>query len=1150
MTPFTDLQHDAYLESIIETLGKNFFAYRHNSDGQIEYLTKNFESIIGITLEDAIGHNYQTLVHWEQKSLNNVLATLEEMLETENYYDSGILHFTHPVSNDYKTIKVSIHVIQSSDSGHFAIEGIVEDISELQKVQNQVSSERNKFKTILSNAADAIHIVSMEGKLVECSDTFCDMLGYSKEEVLSLHVPDWDLTAASNAEHVDETAMMKERRFQSQFIRKDKSILDVEVIIKVIELEGENYFLVSARDLSEVIKQNIALAYKNEQIALTLSGANAVAWEANLIEGTISLPYRDFFGYEEHEVNSFEKWFSYVHPDDIADAKRSIDSLIEGQSDATIRLRYLHKTGEYRWLEGRTKAGATDANGTLTHFFGITYDVHESHQLKQAIIKEKETLQSIIYNSNDGIHILDMEGNIVMCSLSFAEMLGYTHEEALKLHILEWEKSITPDEIQHNFELLLQGPQTFPSTHTTKTGTTIEVEIACKRMIIGDEAFLFASSRDVTEQKRLQKELIELNTQFQSVAENVPGLIYGFKMTPEGEVDFPYLSSKSINIFGFDAQALHERPSDVFSNVHPDDMEALMQSIMDSYSSLTIWEHSFRVNHPLNGLTWVHGVSIPHKQADNSVIWYGYASDITEKILHDESIKEYAQKLELATKSANQGVWLWDFQTNMVDWDENMFAIFGLENTHQPIAFEVFSERLHDDAGELQATVEQTINEAKPLDTMFKIMRPDGAIRFIQANGLVNYDVNNIPVSMVGINSDVTGFEEAKAELIQAKINAENANQFKSEFLANMSHEIRTPITAILGFVEQLVKNESDPQRLNQFNIIYNSGNSLLGIINDILDFSKIESGKIDIELQPFDIHDLLEKSAEMFTQLAMKKSIAIKTNIDASLPQFLTGDSVRIRQVLFNLLSNAIKFSQEHSTVMMDIRFNTAQEQVSFSVTDTGIGIAQENLDKIFDAFTQEDSSTTRRFGGTGLGLSISSKLVDKMGGKLSVESIPGERTTFTFTLKLSTPDHPMVSQQDQEVHPVDLTSQHILVVEDNKTNQILMRIILDELHQTYEMANDGIEAVEKFQTNRYDIILMDENMPNLNGIEATAQIRAYEKSHGLNETPIIAVTANAMKGDRERFIAAGMNDYLSKPYTEQDIADVLKKFSTKKAT
>jgi len=375
-------------------------------------------------------------------------------------------------------------------------------------------------------------------------------------------------------------------------------------------------------------------------------------------------------------------------------------------------------------------------------------------------------------------------------------------------------------------------------------------------------------------------------------------------------------------------------------------------------------------------------------------------------------------------------------------------------------------------------------------------------------------------------------------ELKKAKEEAEKANQSKTEFLAMVSHEIRTPMNAIIGFTDVIAKTSLNKTQTEYIHTINSSSKLLLEIINDILDFSKIESGKLEIECHAFNLHYLINDISNIFSELMHKKSIMFTSSNIENLPSCIKGDQVRLKQVIFNLLSNALKFTPEKGVIIFDIRYE--KNSLHVSVSDNGVGIAQEKLGKIFEAFSQEDVSTTRKYGGTGLGLTISSKLVEGMGGKLQVTSSLGKGSLFFFDFPVEVCQNQINdnTQENESKTDFETLKAHVLIVEDNKTNQLLLGIILDELGVTYDIANDGVEGVSAYKEHRYDLIFMDENMPNLSGIEATQQIRALETE---KKTPIIAVTANAMVEDRKRFIDAGMDDYLSKPYEEKDIQAII---------
>ena len=388
---------------------------------------------------------------------------------------------------------------------------------------------------------------------------------------------------------------------------------------------------------------------------------------------------------------------------------------------------------------------------------------------------------------------------------------------------------------------------------------------------------------------------------------------------------------------------------------------------------------------------------------------------------------------------------------------------------------------------------------------------------------------------------------ERTRELEDARVAAEAASRAKSEFLANMSHEIRTPMTGIVGVLELLAKLELPAAGRDYVRILESSAESLLRIIDDILDFSRVEAGKLSLEETPFPLRDSVGAVIDLLAPRATAKGVGLRLAVDEALPEWLTGDPMRLRQVLLNLVGNALKFTEEGEVT---VRVEPATVEVGdfavrFTVRDTGIGIKPQVRERLFQPFSQVDSSATRRFGGTGLGLAISKKIVETAGGEIGVESVPGEGSTFWFTLPLTpspAPEHaPAPASEREGPAPAARPSagRRILLAEDNPVSQMIARTQLEAMGYEVDLAHNGVEVLEAMALRRYDLVLMDCQMPVLDGYETTRRIRQREV--GERHTPVIAVTAHAMEGDREKCLAAGMDDYLSKPFRERELAGVL---------
>ncbi|HUI57973.1 MAG TPA: PAS domain S-box protein [Bryobacteraceae bacterium] len=531
--------------------------------------------------------------------------------------------------------------------------------------------------------------------------------------------------------------------------------------------------------------------------------------------------------------------------------------------------------------------------------------------------------------------------------------------------------------------------------------------------------------------------------------------------------------------------------------------------------------------------------------------------DLTER----RRAREEQQKLISVVESADDFIGLASPDGKLTYLNQGACKLIGLESPQAAIGMPLFAvhpeshwDRLRD---EFMATAARTGSCRG--ETQLRHFRTGETIDVLLNAIVVRHPDNGEILCFAALMHDITRRKRDEEALLQAKRSAETANRLKSEFLANMSHEIRTPMNGVIGMTGLLLDTELTPKQRRYAEIVRSSGESLLNLINDILDFSKIEARKLQLETVEFDLRSILEDAVELLLPAARKKGLRLECVVSQEVPPRLQGDPGRLRQILLNLGGNAVKFTPT-GNVLLETRLVREQEGLAvirFSVKDTGIGVPAERQADIFSPFTQGDGSTTRKYGGTGLGLAISKQLAELMGGQIGVESEPGSGSTFWFTAVFEKRQGKVLAGvQDARMPGVHHNQAgasgsktrkrvaRILVAEDNVTNQQVALAILEKLGCRADAVANGKEAVTSLQRIPYDLVLMDCQMPEMNGYEATAHIRDPRTGVCNPQVPIVAVTAHAMKGDRETCLAAGMNDYIVKPIPAVALEAVLERW------
>jgi PAS domain S-box-containing protein len=499
-------------------------------------------------------------------------------------------------------------------------------------------------------------------------------------------------------------------------------------------------------------------------------------------------------------------------------------------------------------------------------------------------------------------------------------------------------------------------------------------------------------------------------------------------------------------------------------------------------------------------------------------------------------------RLAEAQRIANIGSWEMDADTLEEFWTDQVFAILGEPSRgNRKMGRRTLKHHiLEGDLERVLAAYQEMIDLGEPRKADVRMATNSGTIVEVELQGKPVFDETGKVVKIIGTIQDITARKEIELALREAKELAERNTKAKEEFLANMSHEIRTPMNAILGFTKLLQETQLDTRQHEYLQAIDTSGEALLAIINDILDLSKIEAGMMRFEAEPFSMVEILQTTKDIFAAKAAEKKLGFTTMAGPDVPTYLVGDAVKLKQVLLNLVSNALKFTKQGEVnVEVKLLHDLGNAVVLlFEVADTGIGIAAEKQASVFDSFTQASSDTTRIYGGTGLGLTICKRIVELQGGRIAVRSQEGEGSTFFFELRFGIAGGPSAEQpaQGTAVAEDNLPRLRVLLAEDNRINQRLATIVLEKLGFTYLIATNGREAVAMVQEANPDVVLMDIQMPEMDGYEATRTIRALPEARH-NRVPIIALTAHALREEVEKSKAVGMDAFVSKPFQAEQL-------------
>jgi PAS domain S-box-containing protein len=769
------------------------------------------------------------------------------------------------------------------------------------------------------------------------------------------------------------------------------------------------------------------------------------------------------------------------------------------------------------------KASAGSIGASIVH-------KHAEEKLRES----EEKFRTLFNNASDAIFIYNLEGHFFEVNQAACDRLGYSRDELLKMTLADLEHpTYSAKFLERIGEVIDIGHSIFETFQVRRDGSLMPVEMNARLIEYKGNKAILCASRDISERKKVEKELRETRDFLENLIShaNAPIIVWdpNLKITRFNQAFERLTGRRAQDVLGKPLEFLFP----------PESRNDSMADIRRTLSG-ELWEAVeipvLRMDGTVRTVLWNSATLYDKDGAIIATIAQG--QDITDRKLAEEQILFQASLLG----QVRNAIVATDLAGNIIYW--NKFA----ENIYQWCADEILGKNISmtivpADRIERTHQVIEEIRRTGYSEGEFLVKRKDGSI--FPAYYIFNLlkDACGKDFGFVSVSTDITERKRAEEDLRDAKERAESATKAKSEFLANMSHEIRTPMNAVIGMTGLLLDTELSLDQRDFVETIRSSGDSLLSLINNILDFSKIEGGKLEIEKLPFNLAECIEASIDLVAEMAARKGLSLSYSIDYNVPPTIMGDVTRLRQVLVNLLSNAVKFTESGEvSIFACSKKNGIFNEIHFSVNDSGIGIEKDHIERLFHSFSQLDSSITRKHGGSGLGLAISKRLVEMMGGKIWAVSSPDEGSTFHFTIEAeSARDSGYIEQKPKimNTYAIERHTLRVLLVEDNLVNQKVALLMLERIGYRADVAANGLEALKALDMHPYDIVFMDVQMPEMDGLEASRQIRM---SPG-RQPYIIAMTAHALKGDREMCIESGMDDYISKPVKIEELQMALEK-------
>jgi PAS domain S-box-containing protein len=1112
--------------------------------GKIIDVNPAFCDLLGYKKSELMGANVKILAHPDvqgqvQKNIDRILKG-EQLNHTEkSLKKDGTISYVHLNERKFDL-----------PDGQTGIICIAEDITDRIRAEEALKESEQKYRLLIENQTDLVVKMDTRGRFTFVSPSCCELFGKSEDELLNK-----GFLSLVHKDDRGETKSMLEQLFKPPYHvyleQRAKTKLGWRWIAWINtgvldEKKRVDEIIGVGRDVTDrKIAEDALLKSEESYRGLFNSATDAIyIQDINGYFLDVNAGAEKMYGYKHSEfIGRRPDFLSAPHKNDLNKVQQYLKEAFAGKPQK-FEFWGLDASGRIFPKEVRMNRGTYFGKEAVVVF---AQDITE-RKAAQKILEEKEKKFRRIFNAFPDIYFKSsIDGTVLEVSPSVMKITGYTPRDVIgqkssKFYYDENEWKNIGDLINKNGEI-----NDFDTRIKTKDDRILHCSLTA-RMVYNDmnePIEIEGALRDISDRIQAEKEIKESQRRISTLMANLPGMAYRCKNDRDWTMEF--ISQGCFDLTGYSPEAL------IFNNklsyndlIYPDDQEMVWKTIQAALKKNRSYRMAYRIIHASGNIQWVweQGIGI-YDASENLIALEGFISNITEQREAEEEIRKLSRSVEQSPTI----IIIADLEGNIEYVNPRFSEVTGY-SMKEIIGKNPRILKSGNTPAKVYKTLWKSITSGKEWVGELQNRKKNGELYWESANIFPLKDENGKITHYIGMKEDITERKRMEQELIIAKERAEESDKLKSAFLANMSHEIRTPMNSIIGFSQLLDDRDLTPDERSHFiNLIQNSGNDLMTLIDDIIDISKIEAGQMKVFKSQYIIDQLMQELYDGFREHVKTKPKKNKLQIIYSKPEnsekiLIYTDIDRFKQIFRNLLYNSIKFTD---TGYIEFGFEEGQSKynhdILFYVKDTGIGIAPDKKEIIFDSFTQANESDTKLYGGTGLGLAITKRIVELLGGNIWVESEPGKGATFYFTLpgriaagETFTPKNPMKSPDFQTY---DWHSKSILVVEDDDSSYDFFERILRRTNANLKRAEDGLQAIKYFRNNNFDIVLMDIRLPRMDGYKTMKKIKSYN-----SETPIIAQTAYAMQGEREKCLKSGFDDYISKPVKINDLLKMIDRY------